>query len=250
MRKEAKSLTYITIAFILISILSSLAIAKTTITKPIIFSLAILIPSVYLLIKFKNEPNSKDLIISLILANAGGLYGMVRADYFSGPLVIGMVMSGYMGAVSVFRKYVPGNKIIRTNYIKSIGLGVILGLVLGYINIKLAGISNNPVLTPDAIAMALYAGIWEEVGIRFILYALAIYILKGEAKTKYEKFLIYTIMVAPHVLAHGIMGLDSFVCLILLFGLPMSILQRKVDLTSAIIEHTLVDLIRFVYLGI
>ncbi|WP_394271297.1 type II CAAX prenyl endopeptidase Rce1 family protein [Anaerococcus nagyae] len=250
MRKEAKSLTYITIAFILISILSSLAIAKTTITKPIIFSLAILIPSVYLLIKFKNEPNSKDLIISLILANAGGLYGMVRADYFSGPLVIGMVMSGYMGAVSVFRKYVLGNKIIRTNYIKSIGLGVILGLVLGYINIKLAGISNNPVLTPDAIAMALYAGIWEEVGIRFILYALAIYILKGEAKTKYEKFLIYTIMVAPHVLAHGIMRLDSFVCLILLFGLPMSILQRKVDLTSAIIVHTLVDLIRFVYLGI
>lgn len=57
MRKEAKSLTYITIAFILISILSSLAIAKTTITKPIIFSLAILIPSVYLLIKFKRFYN-------------------------------------------------------------------------------------------------------------------------------------------------------------------------------------------------
>lgn len=48
--------------------------------------------------------------------------------------------------------------------------------------------------------------------------------------SKAENVLSYLIMTIPHV--------------------PFAVLQRKRDLTSAIVAHSVVDLIRFVLLGI
>lgn len=66
-------------------------------------------------------------------------------------------------------------------------------------------------------------------------------------------------MIVPHVLLHfpdmiirnGILSImGSAIILSLLFGLPFALLQRKRDLYSAILAHTLVDLIRFICLGV
>lgn len=91
------------------------------------------------------------------------------------------------------------------------------------------------------------------------MFAICVYLLKGNPKSKTENFLCYIIIVIPHVLLHfpdmiattgvsSIMG--SVIVLSLLFVLPFALLQRKRDLFSAIVAHTLVDLIRFICLGI
>jgi len=65
-------------------------------------------------------------------------------------------------------------------------------------------------------------------------------------------------MIMPHVMVHTpdvfinhglISGIINNLLLALLFGLPFSLLQRKQDLTSAIIAHGVVVLIRFCAIG-
>lgn len=237
-------LTLVSVAYILISLIASLT------GMIIIFYIAVMIAAIYFLFKFKNEIRQKDIFMSIILANLAGLYGMVTSNYVMGPLVIAMVMSSYMGVIPIFRKYLYTDKVLGDNPKKSIGIGIILGLGLGAFNILMDGASINPKYTFDALFMALQAGIWEEAAMRFLFYGIAVYILKREGQSRLENILIYILMVVPHLLAHGMMGIGSLIVLFLLFGMPMAILQRKVDLTSAIIMHSTVDLIRFVCLGI
>lgn len=237
-------LSLVSLAFIIISLLASFT------GKLYIFYLAVLLSAIYFMFKFKDQIRQKDILVSVILANVAGAYGMVTANYIMGPFVIAMVMSSYMGALPIFRKYLSTDKVLGDNPQKSIGLGIVLGIVLGAFNILMSGASINPKFTADALFLALQAGIWEEVAMRFLFYAFGVYILKRESQTRLESILIYILMVVPHLLGHGMMDPVSLIILFLLFGMPMAILQRKVDLTSAIIMHSTVDLIRFVCLGI
>ena len=161
-----------------------------------------------------------------------------------------MVMAGYLAAVGIFRDYNYDDKLLYKNPLKSIGWGISLGIVLGILNLKMGGLDIVFGFDADAIANALQAGILEEVSMRFFFYSLAIFILKGNPTNKFDSALVYIIMIVPHVLAHGMMDFSSFLFLFLFFGVPMAILQRKIDLTSAIITHSLVDIIRFTSLGI
>lgn len=243
-REGSKMLILINIFFILAAIFSSM------IQNVNIFFICVLITSIYMMVKFKDKPTNKDILISVVLGNLAGLYGMVTADFIRGPLVIVMVMAGYMAAVGIFRDYNYNDKVLRKSPVKSIGWGLILGIILGIFNLKMAGGDIVFKFDAEAIASALQAGIWEEVSMRFFFYALAIFILKGNPTNKFESVLVYIIMIVPHVLAHGMMDIASFIYLFLFFGLPMAILQRKVDLTSSIIMHTIVDIIRFTSLGV
>ena len=77
--------------------------------------------------------------------------------------------------------------------------------------------------------------------------------VKDKKMSKAENVLSYLIMTIPHVLIHfnfETIDLGSIIVLFVLFGLPFAVLQRKRDLTSAIVAHSVVDLIRFVLLGI
>ncbi len=91
------------------------------------------------------------------------------------------------------------------------------------------------------------------------MFAICVFLLNGNPKSKTENFISYIIMIIPHVLLHfpdmiAKNGAGSIIInvivLSLLFGLPFALLQRKRDLFSAITAHTLVDLIRFICLGI
>ena len=75
---------------------------------------------------------------------------------------------------------------------------------------------------------------------------------------------LYVLVIVPHVLLHfpdsyfvnGSLHLDlgmllvSPVLLALLFGLPMTLAMVKRDLASAMLIHTIVDFIRFIFLGL
>lgn len=243
-RNTGLKLGFLTIAYVLISVLASL----TGIL--LIFYIAVLIPAFYFLLKFKDEIKQKDIFISILLAALASTYGMVTANFIMGPMVSVMVMSSYMAAVAIFRKYLSKDKILGDNLRKSIIIGIVSGVVLGALNIIMANGNIDPKISLDAIFLALQAGIWEEVTMRFLFYALAVYILKRDGRSSIENILIYILMVAPHLLGHGVMSIASIIILFLFFGTPMAILQRKVDLTSAIIMHVTVDLIRFICLGI
>lgn len=234
----------ISIAYIIISLPAAFT------GRLYIFYISVMVAGIYFLFNFKNEIMQRDIFVSVILASMAGLYGIITGNYIMGSIVIIMVMCSYMGSVPVFRKYISTNKVLGDDPKKSIGLGIILGLVLGAFNILIAGASINPKFTLDALFLALQAGIWEEVAMRFLFYGIGVYIFKREGQNRLENILIYILMVIPHLLAYGMMGIGSLIVLFLLFGLPMAILQRKVDLTSATIMHTTVDLIRFVCLGI
>lgn len=249
MARDTKKLLYVSLAYIVLAMLGSFIQALGIGWAPLIFIVSVLIGSIYMLMKFKDEIGTRTIWVGALLGGFAGIYGMAHGSYFDGPFVIVMVMAGFWAGSPVLRKYLGEDKLIGKSALRSIGIGIILGIILGIINMKLRADVASPAFTLDALAWALKAGIWEEVGIRYVFYALGILILKGSPKTKDQSVLLYILMAAPHTLGHGLMDPISFIVLMALFGLPMSILQRKVDLTSAIIMHTLIDLIRFVAFG-
>ena len=111
----------------------------------------------------------------------------------------------------------------------------------------------------QAFIFSLNPGIFEEVSFRFFIYAFCIYQINGKIKTKEQEVWIYIMMIVPHVLIHTPdqlfdNGLPYFIVSIILmsfiFGLPFALLQRKHDLSSAIVAHALIDFIRFSLFGL
>ncbi len=56
-------------------------------------------------------------------------------------------------------------------------------------------------------------------------------------------------MCFPHTVVHGY-EMVSTILLCILLGLPFMILQRKRDITSAMISHGMVDAMRFMIFGL
>lgn len=138
-----------------------------------------------------------------------------------------------------------------------LGLGV--GGALGTVNLFLSGQPLRFHLTVDCFLTALSPAILEEICYRLLLYAFCLSLLGGEIRNRSEQFWCYFMMVVPHILLHTpdvflqygvISGLINSAIMTLLFGLPFALLQRKRDLTTAMVAHGVVDLIRFAFLGL
>lgn len=243
--RENKSfkLGLVTLIYCLIAIFSSFAGSQM-----FIFA-AIMIPAFYFALRYDKKLNTIEAILAIVLANIASIYGFIEGDTLQVVIIIFMTGFSLIASIGIFKDFIGDNKILNENRLKTLAIGGVMGLILGFINLKLRDIDSNPNFILEHLLMALRAGIWEEVAARFIFYALGVYILKGEAKTKIEKVLFYTIMTLPHILSHGMLNLPSLIILFVIFGFPLAILQRKVDLTSAIICHTLIDLIRFIAFG-
>jgi membrane protease YdiL (CAAX protease family) len=132
-------------------------------------------------------------------------------------------------------------------------------VVLGIVNLLLSSETPNLNINISCFLTALSPAIFEEIAFRTFIYALCLSMLKGEIKTKNENFTCYFMMVIPHVMIHTpeqfikyglISGIFSIIILTLLFGLPFAFLQKKRDITSAMIAHGVVDIIRFSFLGL
>jgi ABC-type amino acid transport system permease subunit len=154
-------------------------------------------------------------------------------------------------------------KIIKATTTKAIIVSILIGLgvgiPLGIVNLFLNSAAPNLKITLSCFLTALSPGIYEEMAMRTFIYALCLYFLKGEIRSKGENFSYYFMMVLPHVMIHTpqqfinyglISGIVSILILGILFGLPFAILQRKRDITSAMLAHGVVDIIRFCFFGI
>lgn len=103
----------------------------------------------------------------------------------------------------------------------------------------------------DKLFHAFFAGISEEIVFRLFLFSLSVYLIQDCEMTSEMNRLCYIIIVIPHVILHFTQGFNlfGFICLSVFFGMPFAMMQRKLNLVSAIGAHTLVDLVRFIVIG-
>lgn len=169
-----------------------------------------------------------------------------------------------LASFRIFEKYNDHSlNLLRSTALRSIVgsviIGLVFGLVLGVINLIFAQETLILQVNLSAIFAALSPAIYEEIALRAFVYAFCLYLLKGTITSKAEGFTCYWMMIVPHAMIHTpdqfvqydlVSGLISIIVLSLLFGLPFALLQKKRDMTSAMIAHGVVVLIRFIFLGL
>lgn len=225
-------------------------------TQRMWFLSSIIVGLISLVVLIKNKlPAKKSIIIGLVLSI---LTGMLQ------PLTGIITFLAFLASMRIFEQSSIQMIILKRPIVITIMLGVVVGVILGFINLFLAG-GQTLEFAPSfyALVVSLNPGISEEIKFRMFIYAFALYLLGGQIKSRKETIWLYVLMIVPHVLMHfpdmffvdGVITLDLAslvigpIILALLFGLPMTLLMVKRDLSSAMITHSLVDFIRFILLG-
>lgn len=226
----------------------------------LVLAFCVTVLSIIMLAKNK-LPNKKQMLISL-------LFGILMFVAYQGvgfssieAFIVTTLCS--MAFFSIFNKYEDNSiKLLKDKSVKSalisILIGIAVGVVWGIFNLLLSNGELNLNITLSCFSTALSPAIYEEISYRAFIFAVCLYFLKGEIATKKEKLTCWFMMIIPHVMIHtpemfitdGIAsGIVGIFLLSLLFGLPFAFLQRKRDLTSAMIAHGVVMIIRFCFLG-
>lgn len=224
----------------------------------VLLSIWSIVLSIYLLIKLK-LPSTKAIIKSVVfavlvsIAYLGvqmGLKVVIINGIIAGVptllcslAVFSTMEKGYdIRIISTDKKYAP-----LTNILIAIATGAIL-CVVNYFLMK----GSNAVdfdINISRLIVCLSPAIFEEIACRAIFMAFGLYVVGKEEVTKFQQFTIWFMMCFPHTVAHGY-DIISTILLCVLFGLPFTILQRKRDITSAMISHGLVDAVRFTIFGL
>ena len=132
--------------------------------------------------------------------------------------------------------------------IKSILIALLLGAGLSVINFFLSGEDACFEFSWWKVLLCLNPAIYEEMACRAIFFAFCIW-HSDEEEHIFQRFTMYFMACVPHAAVHGFPLLQTIV-LCALFDLPFAILQKKRDITSAMISHGLVDAVRFMVTGI
>ncbi len=213
--------------------------------------------SIYLLIKLK-LPSTKEIIISVAFAV------LVSIAYLGVQMRISVVITNgiiagiptllcSLAVFSVMEKNY-GIRIISTDKkyapFTSVLIAIATGSILCAVNYFLMKGSNTVdfEINISRLILCLSPAIFEEIAYRAIFMAFGLYAVGKEETTKFQQFTIWFMMCFPHTVAHGY-DIVSTIFLCVLFGLPFAILQRKRDITSAMISHGLVDAVRFTIFG-
>lgn len=232
-----------------------------TVRMWLVLDVCVVVVSIILLIK-NRLPTKKQIILSLIF----GLLMFVAYRGFSFSSVKGFITTTLcaLASFSIFCKYpVHAVLTLKNKHIKSVMFSLLIGFgvgcALGIVNLFLSGQALHFNFNLSCFLTALSPAILEEVCYRLLLFAYCLSLLGGEIQSKSENFWCYFMMIIPHVLIHTpdiflsygvVSGAVNILMLCLIFGLPFAILQLKRDLTSAMIAHGMVDVIRFSFLGV
>ena len=226
-----------------------------------------LILDIILLIKYK-FPKKKSILLAVGLS---GIYILSEITRFNPMSVIHMVLVflSTCAVTSVFNKekedalcWIKSNR--KKDILITILLGLIFGIVWGGINYLLMKGSNEikSANVLQAFLLSLSPATIEEISCRTVFYAFCLSLVHGKFTTKWQKFTFWFMMMIPHILPHttecfsnGILnGLISWIIItmlyVLVFGLVFAVLQKKRDITSAMIAHGVVDFIRFCIFGL
>jgi hypothetical protein len=227
----------------------------------LLFDACILIFSIIMLVKNK-LPTSTQLLISLTFGLL--MFVAYQGISFSSVSTFLITLLASLASFSIFNNYNKNAvRFIKSTAWKSvfvsIGLGFLVGTVLGVINFFLNSEAPDFNISLSSFLTALSPAVYEEIAMRTFIYAVCLYFLKGEIHTKGERLACYFMMIIPHAMIHTpqqfvsyglVSGIISILILALLFGLPLALLQKKRDVTSAMIAHGVVDVIRFCFFGL
>ncbi len=136
----------------------------------------------------------------------------------------------------------------RFPVLTSIMIGIAVGTFLSVINTVIAEKDIRFDFSSEKLLLCLNPAIYEEMACRAIFMAFCIW-YTGKKMNLFETFSMYFMMSVPHAAVHGYPLIQTMI-LTVLFGLPFAIVQRKRDITSAMIGHGLVDAVRFTLTGI
>ncbi len=190
-------------------------------------------------------PSGKQILIAAIL---GGLV------LVTSPLSGVVTFFSALASQRILQGQDVAPPILRRPLWKTVTLGIVAGFVLAFINTFLAGATSSFQPSFSIFLVALVPGISEEICFRFFIYAFAFYQLGRAPETKRELTWLYVLLIVPHVLLHFPVFNSQFIVgvflLSLIFGLPLTLLMTKHDVLSAMIAHTIVDLIRFFLFGL
>ncbi|EFP60657.1 CPBP family glutamic-type intramembrane protease [[Clostridium] innocuum] len=206
--------------------------------------------SLYNLVKEYGQIQRKDIltgsILSFLVLPDNAILSIVVFLAFLSAMTI---LHGTTNPIPFFSTDKANSKSQSCKTLFCLGIGIVLALV----NVFLAsGLTpSHPGWKLSYLFSALQAGIFEEICFRLFLFAWTMRLYGNRSFTYLDNFLIYIILILPHVLLHfpQTMDLMSILILSLLFGLPLSMMMRKVNLLSAMGAHTIIDLIRFIILG-
>lgn len=222
--------------------------------------------AVILLIKYR-LPSKMQIFASFILALLVALaYINVPTALFSGvkgfilTLITSLAVFSTLSKISSNRFYILRNK-SKQGIVISILIGIAFGVIWGGVNFLLMTSNQQPELhiALDNFLISLSPAIYEEMACRTLYFVFCLHLLHGKPTTKWHHFTCWFMMVVPHVMPHtpdsflngGIIGgIITTLLYVVIFGLPFAILQRKRDVTSAMVGHGLVDAIRFSFFGL
>ena len=219
------------------------------------------------MLKKHHFPGRKGIIISVIVTI---LYMLSKITTFNVFAIIQtlVVFLAASACCSVFEKYsenaltwIRNDK--KISIVISILIGIAAGIGMGFINYLLMKSSNQRVEADylNAFINSLNPATMEEIALRSIFYAFCLDAVGGSFTNRTQKFTSWFMMIVPHIIPHIMFDpsnliegiIQWFIILILyilIFGLLFAILQRKRDITSAMIVHGITDFIRFVLFGI
>ena len=207
--------------------------------------------SVFLLIK-SGIPSKRGLTVSgvltllVVLSGLAGGCGALEMVLFT---ILTALSS--LAVISVSEK-TEDVKLIRAADKKSVLISVLIGAAvavpLAVVNtLANTGGTMAPVFSVERIFRAVKPGISEDMAFRALFMAFCVYLTKNKM-SKWQVFTMYVMMTLPHGLMHN-MGILSCVMCSIIFGIPFSLLQRKRDITSAMVSHFAVDAVRFIIFG-
>lgn len=222
-----------------------------------------LLMSIMLLVKHK-LPAKRQILISVLLATAVAA-AYINVSLFSMITTSALTLLASLALFSTFNRYSEGKLIFLNTASKkavaiSLVTGAAAGTFLGIVNLMLSGQDlSHYSIEFMYFKIALSPAIFEEIVLRALFYAFCLSLLKGRIDTRARKFTAWFMMIIPHVLIHTpenfinggiVQGMINIIMLALLFGLPFAVLQQKRDITSAMLAHGIVDIIRFCFLGL
>ena len=230
-----------------------------------ILSFFIIVLAVVMLVKYR-LPSRKQIIVSAIF----GMLMFVPFVSMAGViafLAVRVPLVTFLSALAFFSisNHHSENTIVllKNKSVKSvvvtISIGLIVGIVWGTINIFLNNDQPAPHFALINFLVPLNPGIYEEMAFRAFIFATCLHFMRGEIVTKWQRFTVWFMMVIPHVFPHTpdmfieqgvVSGIIAMAILSFVFGVPFAILQRKRDLTSAMIAHGVVMIIFFSMFGI
>ena len=248
MKKETLKLFWVFILFILVWVIANMF------NMNILWFIILSVIAIRYIVKEKNI-DRKDIIIACAFGIVS-IPSAFDAGFIPSELIMGLVtIPAYLGAMSILKSSNNEMFLIRSGKKEiaiSFSIAIGIGSVLGVINLLLANYPINFSVKLKWFLDAINAGVTEEIIFRLFFFAICVAIVKDKKMSKAESVMSYLIMTIPHVLIHfnfETVDLGSIIVLFVLFGLPFAILQRKRDLSSAIVAHSVVDLIRFVLVG-